>query len=262
MVWSLIDPALALALAVILLIVLRRAGQRLEVWVDVNEWEHGLLYVDGRFSRLLPPGRHFNLAFHRRRTVYRLHKFDRLLDVLPADVTSLDRLVYRLGATITYEIVDPHQAFLAHDSNAHLRLAATTALIRFAAAHTLDAVLAGRAALDEKLMAEMPPALVGCIIKAATITAVVLPPEIRRMVTEVERAKLEGLAALERARGEHAALRSLANAARLLKGNPELMNLRVLQAVAPANGKRPPTLVLGQSALLPVGQGADAPDDP
>ena len=82
--------------------------------------------------------------------------------------------------------------------------------------------------------------------------AVVLPPEVRRLLTEVERAKLEGQASLERARGEQAALRSLANAARMLKGNPELMNLRVLQAMSGTTGRTQPTLVLGQGALLPI----------
>jgi len=52
--------------------------------------------------------------------------------------------------------------------------------------------------------------------------------EIRRIATDAARAKLEAAASLERARGEQAALRALNNAARLLKGNPELMNLRPL----------------------------------
>ena len=55
------------------------------------------------------------------------------------------------------------------------------------------------------------------------------------------------LAALERARGEHAALRSPANAARLLKDNPDLMNLRLLQALG--SGGKGTTLVLGDGAL-------------
>jgi len=84
-----------------------------------------------------------------------------------------------------------------------------------------------------------------CEVKGANVVNLNLPPEIRRLVIEVERAKLEGQAALERARGEHAALRSLANAARLTKDNPELMNLRLLQAA----GAKGTTLVLGQSGL-------------
>ncbi|MFT3988485.1 hypothetical protein [Aestuariivirga sp.] len=82
---------------------------------------------------------------------------------------------------------------------------------------------------------------------------VMLSAETRKLYSEFERARLEGLAALERARGEQASLRSLANAARMLKGNPELMNLRLLQALQGQPGKAPPTLVLGASSgILPV----------
>ena len=81
-----------------------------------------------------------------------------------------------------------------------------------------------------------------------------LPPEVRRLFTEIERAKLEGLAALERARGENAALRSLANAAGMLKGNPELMNLRLLQSMATGKGQL--TVVLGKDGLAATGDAA------
>jgi regulator of protease activity HflC (stomatin/prohibitin superfamily) len=80
------------------------------------------------------------------------------------------------------------------------------------------------------------------------VSQLTLPPETRRLFIEVEKARLEGQAALERARGEQAALRALANAARLLKDNPDLLALRQLQAVS--QGKSA-TYVLGSSQ--PVG---------
>jgi hypothetical protein len=51
------------------------------------------------------------------------------------------------------------------------------------------------------------------------------PAELKRAFGEVLKAKQEGQAALERARGESAALRNLANAARVLEGNPALSQL-------------------------------------
>ena len=61
---------------------------------------------------------------------------------------------------------------------------------------------------------------------------------------DVLKAKQEGQAALERARGESASLRNLANAARVLEGNPALMNLRLLQSLTAAQNSGN-TLVLG-----------------
>ena len=67
------------------------------------------------------------------------------------------------------------------------------------------------------------------------------PGDVKKVFTEVLKAKQEGQAALERARGESAALRNLANAARLLENNPALQNLRLIQSIsAPGN-----TLVMG-----------------
>jgi hypothetical protein len=60
------------------------------------------------------------------------------------------------------------------------------------------------------------------------------------------------LAALERARGETAALRNLANAASLVKDNPALMQLRLFQSLSESSGN---TLVLGvpaQTGPLPI----------
>lgn len=268
--WSLdgiLSILLGLGFLLFVLSALRRtskgltAGQRhTGIFVTVYEWEHALLYVDGRFSRLLPPGRYFNLGL-RQRDIYTLRRYDRFFTTAPLDVTSADKLVFRLAAIVTYEIVDPRQAFEVHDLEAHIRLAVTTALAKLAAEHTLEAFMTEREALDERLLAVLSAPGTGCRVKTGTITAVTLPPEIRRMFTEVERAKLEGLATLERARGEHAALRSLGNAARMLKGNPELMNLRVLQSLSAMPGRRSPTLVLGQGALLPIGNDAETTDD-
>src|SRR4029078_11322287 len=124
------------------------------------------------------------------------------------DVTSADKLVFRLAATVTYEIADPRQAFEINDLDAHVRLAVTTAMAKLAADHTLESFLTERADLDERLLAMLSAPIAGCMVRTAAIMSIILPPEIRRLFTEVERAKLEGQATLEHARGEHAALRS------------------------------------------------------
>ena len=70
------------------------------------------------------------------------------------------------------------------------------------------------------------------------------------MYGQVVKARQEGLAALERARGETAALRSLANAAQLVERNPQLLQLRLLQVAGQQQGS---TLVLGmQNGIIPM----------
>ena len=74
-----------------------------------------------------------------------------------------------------------------------------------------------------------------CRVYAVEVRDVMLPGELRKAFSEVLKAKQEGQAALERARGESAALRNLANAARLIEGQPALATLRFLQTLEASN---------------------------
>jgi len=77
---------------------------------------------------------------------------------------------------------------------------------------------------------------------AVEIRDIMFPGELKKIFTQVVRARQEGLAALEKARGETAALRNLANAAQLADRNPSLMQLRLLQVIGQQSGN---TVVLG-----------------
>ena len=82
---------------------------------------------------------------------------------------------------------------------------------------------------------------------------VMVPSELKRAYAGIVAARREGEAALERARGEQAALRALANAGRLLEENPGLLQLRVLQQLGASSGN---TIMLGIGG--PDGRPADA----
>jgi hypothetical protein len=64
----------------------------------------------------------------------------------------------------------------------------------------------------------------------------------------------------EHARGESASLRNLANAARVLEGNPALMNLRLMQSLTAAQNAGN-TLVVGvPGGFVPLKAGKPAPE--
>ena len=97
--------------------------------------------------------------------------------------------------------------------------------------------------------------IIATVIAVAIVAAIITAskfPKIRHAFLVPEgyagllyhKAKQEGQAALERARGESASLRNLANAARVLEGNPALMNLRLIQSLTAARNAGN-TLVLG-----------------
>ena len=77
--------------------------------------------------------------------------------------------------------------------------------------------------------------------KAAELGLALLSADI---FAQIVNARNEGLAALERARGEGASLRNLANTAKLLENNPALLQLRILQALESKSGN---TIILSTS---------------
>ncbi|CAH0290015.1 slipin family protein [Roseomonas sp. CECT 9278] len=258
---SLLLLLVLVAVAALALTGLRVAqAHRTTVWA----WEAGLLYVNGRFDRVLDPGRHWHGVAGRE--VKRVLTA-RQVHVIPAqEVLTADGFPVKLGVVVDYRIEDPRRALEETGGSWQeaLHTGVQLAIRAPVLARGLDAVLADRGALEAEFLPPVQAALarIGIAVERVALRDLILPAEVRRMVTDVERAKREGLAALERARGEQAALRSLANAARLMKGNPELHALRVLQALSAAPGKVPPTLVLGAGAVLPMGGGAPAEDLP
>ena len=139
----------------------------------------------------------------------------------------------------------------------------------YAALHAgLREVVAGRSA-DDILAArgELGPAVgsavaselarIGIELLGVDVRDVMVPSELKRAFAGIVAARREGEAALERARGETAALRSLANAGRMIEDNPGLLQLRVLQQVGGSSGN---TVMLGIGG--PDGRPAGSPPPP
>jgi regulator of protease activity HflC (stomatin/prohibitin superfamily) len=252
-----IQPGLSVVVVVILIIAVIWALFRIVQWNNnrggllstVYEWEFALRYVNGKFDRVLPPGRYVKWSIRNRHDIFTVRRTEQIEILQPVDVRSKDGLIFRMSAVIAYRIVDAREAYEGGHIE-KLRLAASQALVKLAAGHELQPLLSDRAASDASLTSLLEAKICGCEIASANVQAVTLPPELRRLFVEIERAKLEGVAALERARGENAALRSLANAAGILMGNPELMNLRILQTMSAPSGRNQLTLVLGKNGLV------------
>lgn len=239
----------------------RRAGM-----VTVFDHEAGLRYDKGRLTGAVEPGRY--ATWPAPVTIERIDLREQSLTVSGQEVLSQDNLPVRVSALVRWKIADP-VAWKRGGVNVTMRIyeAAQVVLRRRITALSLDALLADRTQLDEGFAAELTKETEGCgvAILGADVRDLTLAGAAKQAYADLWRAQKEGLAALERARGEQAALRTLANAARLLKGNPELMNLRVLQALSGAPGKTAPSVILGGApGLVPVSReaAAETPGEP
>ena len=101
---------------------------------------------------------------------------------------------------------------------------------------------------------------IGVEITNADVKDIMFPGDLKKMFAQVAAARQEGMAALERARGESAALRSLANTASLFDDHPNLMQMRLLQQIGDSDSN---TFVIGaQSRWLPASPIEDRQDLP
>src|SRR5688572_20392981 len=229
----------------------------------VPEGYAGLLYRKGKFVELLGPGRHVRCG--RFWTLDAADTRKAYLPVAAQELLTADNIGVKVTLTVAYQVTDPVKAAHAtqrwHDD---IYTAAQVALRAVVGATPSDALLAQRVDIAAQLLARVQPqtAAVGVTVHAVEIKDVMLPGDLKRAFADVLKAKQEGQAALERARGESAALRNLANAARVLEGNPALMNLRVLQSLSAAQNAGS-TLVLGvPGGLVPLKNGNGRRTDP
>jgi regulator of protease activity HflC (stomatin/prohibitin superfamily) len=201
--------------------------------IHIHETEVGLRYRRGRYERLLEPGAHWLLGPGLR--VQRVDARRRLMVVNSQEVLTSDSVQLRLSAVVAFRVADPPRAM--HDVESYeqeLHVAAQLALRTTVGEATAEDLLERRLDLGKRLaeLVSERAAAVGLEVIEIDLRDVMLPGDVKAAFTEVLRARAEGRAALERARGESAALRNLANAARLIDANPALMNLRLLQTIA------------------------------
>jgi len=239
----------------------RRSAPRLFRHKFVIQESHaGLLYRHGVFARLLNPGRHVLWGFGWTLNTIDLRKAS--IIVPGQEVLTSDNVGLKFGLVFTYQVNDAVKA--AHETQnwqGDLYNIAQLALRAVVNGIAVEALLHQRAEIGAQLLArsQAEAAKIGVSVLAVEVKDVMFPADLKRAFAEVLKAKQEGHAALERARGESAALRNLANAARVLEGNPALMNLRLMQSLSAAQNAGN-TLVLGvPGGFVPLKNGKAAP---
>lgn len=211
--------------------------------VTIFEYERGLKYVDGRFRKLLAPGRHWFLGFFT--TIHRIDVRKRYVSIPGQEVLSADGVTLKASIAAEYSIADPDVAVNKVQSyETALYVLLQSALREIIGTVEIEAALSARGDMAKRLheLSLAKAKELGLDLISVSLKDVMLPGKMKEIFGQVVKARLEGQAALEKTRAETAALRNLANAAKMIDGNPNLLQLRLLQAVSDTSGN---TLVLG-----------------
>jgi regulator of protease activity HflC (stomatin/prohibitin superfamily) len=200
--------------------------------ITAHATEHVLVRRAGHPTRVLAPGRHRRV---RGASYVRLDARQQLDLVAPQEVLTADGVSVKVSATIRWAVGDAVR-FLetVRDPTAVVYLAVQVGLREALASYDADAVVhAGRREVATQLtgVARAAGAEVGVDAHEVVVKDVMLPHELRAAYNDVATGRQRALAQLEAARAETAALRSLANGAKLLDEHPALARMRLVQAL-------------------------------
>ena len=157
------------------------------------------------------------------------------------EVLSADRVPLKISLITEFTVSDVLRAVTGVERFEDVLYGRLQLALREAVSgQDLDSVLEERGELGTTIqgLVQESAAELGIELHSVQVRDFMMAGGLRGAYTEVVEARQQGLAALERARGESAALRSLANAAQLMERHPGIMQLRLLQAVESGTGNR------------------------
>ncbi len=199
--------------------------------LTIYEYQCGLKYSNGRYTGKLSPGAHWYFPYF---TAIKTVDLRPCFVTVPGqEVLSADHVSLKCSLAVKYEVVDPHTAVNKIDNyQTALYLELQVALRGIIGSAPVDQLLEQRDQLGARLLELCvgKGRALGIQILSVNIKDIMFPGQLKTIFTQVIKARKEGLATLEKARGETAALRNLANAAQLVERNPALLQLRALQS--------------------------------
>ncbi len=203
----------------------------------VWDYETALLFRYGKLVKSLDAGRH--RLFGHGYSVLRFDKRLKELVVQGQEMLTADKVSVKLTAIANYRLIDAYKLHQATAQGEHsLYSGIQMALRKVVGGVAIDDLIEGKAELSAPLLDQVRPVadLLGLELVSVDIRDLILAGELKRAYAAVVQSRKEALAALEKARGEAAKLRTLANAARLFENHPQLLQMRYLDTLDSATG--------------------------
>lgn len=200
---------------------------------QVNEYERGILFTLGKYSRTLDPGWRIVIPVFQS-----LRKVDirvKAVDVPSQEAITKDNVSVHVNAVIYYKVSDSAKAVLEVENfyYAVAQLAQTT--MRNAVGEvTLDELLKNREEIANRIQQIVDDATDpwGIKVSAVELKDVILPADLKRTMAKEAEAERERRAVIIKAEGEVMAATNMSKAAKMLGEAPGALHLRTLYRVS------------------------------
>jgi regulator of protease activity HflC (stomatin/prohibitin superfamily) len=229
----------------------------------IYDYQRGLRYRNGRFVDIVGPGSHW--AFAPTTSIRLVDVRSAVLPLPGQELVTSDGVAIKVSLAVQRRLVDPAVAINdVENYTLSTYSILQVALREVVGAMTVEEVLSRRSEIGGEVLGRSREAVrkIGVELESVDVKDLMLPAATKRLLNQVVDARQRGLASLEKARGETAALRSLANAARMVEASPSLLQLRLLQQLDSTSGN---TVLLGMppaTTPVPVRQVASATEGP
>src|SRR5574344_2422238 len=216
---------------------------------QINEYERGILFTCGKFSRILTPG--WKIIIPVFQSYRKVDIRTKAVDVPEQETITKDNVSININAVIYYKVFDAGKAICeVQDFYYAVSQLAQTTMRNIVGSVTLDELLSER----EKISAEICEVIDkatdpwGVKVENVELKDVSLPEEMKRVIAKVAEAEREKAAVITKAAGEVEAANNLAKAADTMAASPGALHLRTLSTLNDLSADKSNTIVFA----LPV----------
>ena len=196
---------------------------------QINQYERGILFTCGKFSRVLEPGWRLVLP------IFQFYKKvdirTKAVDVPEQEAITKDNVSVKINAVVYYRVNDPGKAICeVEDFYYAVSQLAQTTMRNIVGSVTLDELLSEREKISTDICSVIDKATDAWGIKVENVELkdVSLPEEMKRVIAKVAEAEREKAAVITKAAGEVEAANNLAEAANIMGSTPGALHLRTL----------------------------------
>lgn len=200
----------------------------------VESHEQALMFVDGKFERVLGPG---NYIWWKNSTVIQVAKTDMrqlAMEITGQEILTKDKAQLRINFTIQYKVADVMKALLENrDFDKQLYVVMQLALREFVGRMTFDELMEGKERISEQVLALTAgkAAALGVQLITCGVKDIILPGDVKDIMNQVLIAEKKAQANIITRREETASTRSLLNTAKMMEENAMLYKLKEMEYV-------------------------------
>ncbi len=200
---------------------------------QVMEYQRGILFTMGRFSKVLGPGWHVIVPFFQ--TLRIVDTRITTVDIPKQEVMTKDNVPVNINAVVYMRVDDPEKAVLKiRDYVYAVAQYGQTALRDIVGERELDNVLTDREGIAKQIkeMVDAETEAWGVDITAIKLQDIELPANMKRAMARQAEAEREKRGSIIKSEGEVIAAKNLAKAAEILSSSEGALHLRTLQTLS------------------------------